>query len=330
MASTVNRAFSEFLNNTVNLESGQNEVARNSRDNLIKNIIGFSDENDFFNVYPEQCLKFGSFARRTKIRPLDDIDIMICLSASNDSERRTYVESSDCIYIEGIGFDSKNSLLTYGTTHLNSTKVINRVISKLSCLNDYRKAEMHKNQEAATLRLKSYTWNFDIVPCFYTDSGLYLIPDGAGNWKKTDPRIDNNRTTEINQKHKGKLLDVIRLLKYWNEHKATIHIDSYMLECMILSIYEKRAEKDNYRVDIELENLFYTLSNDIYYDIPDPKGLQGNLNKFKWSDREKISTALANAYVKAKEASELKSTNQKFAIDKWREVLGLSFPEYTA
>ena len=29
-----------------------------------------------------------------------------------------------------------------------------------------RKIEMHKNQEALTLQLKSYPWNFDIIPCF--------------------------------------------------------------------------------------------------------------------------------------------------------------------
>lgn len=67
--------------------------------------------------------------------------------------------------------DRKNRLLTEGTSYLNSTKVINRLVSKLSDLNDYDKAELHKNHEAATLKMKSYTWNFDIVPCFYTTGG---------------------------------------------------------------------------------------------------------------------------------------------------------------
>lgn len=77
--------------------------------------------------------------------------------------------------------DKNNRLNTNGTDNLNSTKVINRFISKLSDLNDYRKAEMHKNHEAVTLKLKSYDWNFDIVPCFYCKGDFYLIPDGNGN-----------------------------------------------------------------------------------------------------------------------------------------------------
>lgn len=88
-----------------------------------------------------------------------------------------------------------------------ATKVINCFISKLSDLQDYSKAEMYKNHEAATIQLKSYTWNFDIVPCFYTDTDFYLIPDDSGNWKKIAPRIDNERITNINQKHNGKLFE---------------------------------------------------------------------------------------------------------------------------
>ena len=65
----------------VNLETSKTTTARTSRDNLISNINGFSGAEDFFNIYSDKNLKFGSFARRTKIRELDDIDLMVCLSA---------------------------------------------------------------------------------------------------------------------------------------------------------------------------------------------------------------------------------------------------------
>jgi hypothetical protein len=226
MATTVNDAFSEFMRDKVNLETSKTSTARTSRDNLISNINGFSGDEDFFNIYADKNLKFGSFARRTKIRELDDIDLMMCLSADGS---RTYSEDTDCIHINGNGNDRKNGLMKEGTSYLNSTKVINRFVSKLSDLSDYDKAELHKNHEAATLKMKSYTWNFDIVPCFYTTEDFYLIPDGKGSWKKTDPRIDNDRTTTINQRHNGNLLNLIRLVKYWNNRKVTIKMNSYLL-----------------------------------------------------------------------------------------------------
>ena len=194
MATTVNNAFAEFMKEKVNLDQEKTKTARSSRDNLIDNIKGFSGDTDFFAVYKDKILRFGSFERRTKIRPIDDIDLMLCLSGEGT---RTYIQSGDVFYINGNDSDSGNGLMTDNTNYLNSTKVINRFITKLSDLRDYSKAEMHKNHEAATLQLKSYTWNFDIVPCFYTDTNFYLIPDGSGNWKRTDPRIDNERITEI-------------------------------------------------------------------------------------------------------------------------------------
>lgn len=74
--------------------------------------------------------------------------------------------------------------IVYQLMEFENLEGIYRFISKLADLNDYSKAEMHKNQEAATLKMKSYTWNFDIVPCFYAKENFYLIPDGSGNWKK--------------------------------------------------------------------------------------------------------------------------------------------------
>lgn len=54
------------------------------------------------------------------------------------------------------------------------------------------------------------------------------------------------------------------------------------------------------------------------------------MNDFSLEDRNKISKALTNAYSEACEARKYESEgNQKDAIQKWGEVLGSNFPEYT-
>ena len=326
MASTVDSAFAEFLRDSVRLEQGETSTARKSRDNLVSNINGFSGDDDFFNLNSDCHLKFGSFARRTKIRPLNDIDLMICISGDG----RTYKKSNETYFIIGVERDKSNGLMTDGTRYINSTKVINRFIKKLGKLNDYSKAEMHKNQEAATLNLKSYSWNFDIVPCWHMDIDRFLIPNGSGNWKLTDPRIDNHRTIELNQKHKGKLLDVIRLMKYWNNRAITYTIGSYLLESMILNVYDSKREKENYWVDIEFKDLLYSLSRKILCDVYDHKGIQGDLNTFTSTEKAKISKALSEAYQKVCAAREFETNkNQKDAISKWGEVFGDAFPDYS-
>lgn len=84
MAKSVISAFEEFLKNTINLDAEQVKKARNSRDWLIEEIKKFPEKNEKFpDFYLEKNINFGSFARKTKKRPLDDIDIMICLNAKN-------------------------------------------------------------------------------------------------------------------------------------------------------------------------------------------------------------------------------------------------------
>ena len=148
--------------------------------------------------------------------------------------------------------------------------------------------------------------------------------------EKTDPRIDANNVTNINQKHKGNVLNVIRLSKYWNRYNSTYTIPSYLLETIILNYYEELTKKDNYWVDLEFKSIVKYISENILYDIEDPKGIQGNINYLTKEERNKVSERAQTTYYKASEASrlELEEKNQKSAINKWREIFGDSFPKY--
>lgn len=72
---------------------------------------------------------------------------------------------------------------------INSRKVVNKFVSSLKEVPQYSKADSKRQGEAATLKLLTRSWNFDIVPAFITSpeadgTTFYLIPDGAGHWKK--------------------------------------------------------------------------------------------------------------------------------------------------
>lgn len=110
MATTVNNAFAEFMKDTVNIDSTQTKTACASRDNLLANIKSFSGDSDFFSINGSRCLRFGSFERHTKLRPLDDIDLMICISGTDD---RKYSYAGNGIYYMGANdTDIKNGLNT--------------------------------------------------------------------------------------------------------------------------------------------------------------------------------------------------------------------------
>lgn len=332
MAKTVIQAFNEFMTNTVNLDPEQTKKARGSREWLVGQIQLFPDkDNKFPKIYTEKNIFFGSFSRRTKKRPLDDIDIMICLNA----EGCTYYEFSDKIEIHLPETPTRFlDFVNDGTNILNSRKLINSFVVKLIDIPQYKNSEITRNLEAVTLNLKSYDWTFDIVPCFFTKEDsykktYYIIPDGSGNWKKTDPRLDSARTSNVNSAHSGRILNVIRAVKYWNKRPTMPTMDSYLLENMILDYYTEATSKTSEFVDIELEYVFLDIHKRVYNSINDPKNIQGNLNRLTSDEKKKISDRAYDDYVKAFNARKLEDEkNQKDSINKWREIFGDEFPKY--
>lgn len=332
MAKTVTEAFNKFLVDTVNLDSEQTKKARGSREWLVGQIQTFPTEDiKFPNIYKEKNIFFGSFSRSTKKRPLDDIDIMICLKADGC----TYNELTDKIEI--IVPDSATRLKDYvndGTSILNSRRLINAFVAKLAYIPQYKKAEIKRNLEAVTLNLNSYDWVFDIVPCFFTTKDAYkrtyyLIPDGSGNWKKTDPRLDSVRLSKLNKTHEGNLLNVIRAVKYWNTRPTMPTMGSYLLENMILDYYSEKTTVASKFVDIELVDVFLAIHRRVYHPVNDPKNIQGDLNNLNSEDKKKIFDKAYQDYVEAFEARKLeKKKNEKDSINKWIEIFGDKFPKY--
>ena len=333
MALTVNEAFEEFLRDKVNLDSGDVSSTRSSRNWLESKILGFpSSDADFPTLYEEMNINYGSFARKTKKRPLDDADMMICLSAMGGH----YAENFTNITITVPDSASRLKKLCFDNSNtLSSIKVINKFVSSLKTVPQYESAIIKRNQVAATLKLVSYSWNFDIVPSFFTTvdaygRNYYLIPDGQGNWQRTDPRKDRKRVQDVNQQHDGNVLNVIRVLKYWNKRKTMPTAESYLFENLLLDYYAPsfRAKASSY-VDVEIPKVLGHIENGVYNSVYDPKDIQGDLNNLSFDERRRISDRAYSDRLLAEEARRLEDKNDhRGAISKWAQMFGPEFPTY--
>lgn len=332
----VNACFEDFLKYQVNLDSERTKIARTSRDNLLENLKELCNSGTLPKHYAEKNLHFGSFARKTKIRQLNDIDLMVCLSACgghyNEITPNTLytikMQANVTIY-EELKDDQGN---------LNSRKLINRIIQGLSPLRDYKKAEIKRNQEAATLQLKSYEWNFDIVPCFYATNDFYLIPDGKGNWKKTDPRIDAQRMNQAKafvmqcNNNAKDLQTFIRLMKYWKKENWSDCVGSYLFEQMILTFAESHGLKGDWQSNVQ--DCLLSLSQQIFGTVNDPKRIQGDLNTLDYDTRRRYSQIANSDYNTSRTAILEEATANMFqrthekAISLWNEVFGDGFKKY--
>lgn len=331
MATTVNNAFSEFMKNIVNLEANVVSNARSSRDNLLDNISEFDNADDFFDLYQGFNVHFGSFARKTKCRELDDVDLMIGISANG----ATYNSNDpwDDVHITASTNDSAQVDCMRDDGTLNSTKVINKFKKTLKNVREYSRSDIHRSGEAVVLNLKSKDWSFDIVPCFHTVTesdgrAYYLIPNGSGNWKKTDPIKDKEHVTKTNKENGGRVLDLVRLLKKWNRVKNARTLPSYMLETMVINFADSSQGLSEY-IDLRFRDVLKYLADHIMNPVYDMKGIQGDINDLSIYDKTAIKQKAQADYEKACDARELeRENNHKSAISKWGEILGSDFPTY--
>jgi len=348
MAKSVNGAFNEFLQNTVNIKKTDSDKAKSSRDFLVEQINYISSNGKFLKLALEYNCYFGSFSRKTKICELDDVDIIIGLNGG-ELEIVTYYQwdditlklKKDCT--DSMLIDSSDKVFEYSgyTYYLNSNKVKNKLVSQLSNISQYEKADIHARGEAVTLKLKSYPWNFDIVPGFYTgdevEKPFYLIPNGKGKWKKTNPKIEQKRITELNKKFNGTVLQTVRLVKYWNKRGKMPKITSYVLETMVLDYFDQAQHYlikfDGSTIDyhyIHFRDALLYIVDHIFWDVQDSKGIQGNINNIPNDYRYKISDRAQSDYKKACSAvyAEIYEKNMGKAFNIWRDIFGEEFPKY--
>ena len=330
MATTVNTAFDEFMKDIVNLDPDVVSKARESRDNLLENIAEFDDEDGFFDLYEGYNVHFGSFARKTKCRELDDIDLMIGIAANG----ATYNSSDpwDDVHITASITNQAQKDCTREDGTLNSTQVINKFKSKLKHVREYSRSDIHKSGEAVVLNLTSKDWSFDIVPCFHTVTesdgrSYYLIPNGKGNWKKTDPTKDKEHVTNTNKDKEGRVLELIRLCKKWNNVKKATTIPSYLLETMIINYCDSQTTLSQF-IDYRFRDALKYIADNIMNSVSDMKEIQGNINTLSDSDKSKLKEKANNDYQKACDASNAETKDQEKAIKLWGEILGGDFPTY--
>jgi hypothetical protein len=332
MARTVNEAFSQFLSSIVNIDPTQTAAARSSRDWLVDHLHALPEKHSDFPIsFSDYDIFYGSFERRTKTRPLDDVDLISCMSA----EGASYTESGGTLYITAKDDTRLWKFCDTVTGRLNSRRVLNRFVQGLSDIPQYSKADIGRNGEAAKLSLVSHPWSFDIVPGFFSKPDFlgrtyYVIPDGNGNWKKTDPRIDRDRISAANQRHSGRVLNLVRLIKYWNRRPTMPTMPSYLLECLLLDYFELPYLSVNEFVDLALIAAWDALATSVWLPVQDPARIQGDINALSYQEQNDVSARARVDAARAREALGAETAgDQQKALGIWRDIFGPSFPSYS-
>jgi hypothetical protein len=332
MPYTVLGAFDKFRTENVDLVTAQARDGRASRDFLFDNIKTLPGKYPWFPRLIGSYLSYGSFVRSTKIRPLDDIDVLILLTGTG-TELVRHSNDPNVLWLRIVDRSSPLARFPDAFGFVNSTKVLDAFKAALADVPAYAQAEIKRSGEAITLSLKSYPWVFDVVPAVPVngDGGrlaYYLIPNGAGDWMATDPRRDSTRMTDSNQCHAGQLLPVVRLLKYWNRRTHKPRLPSYYFETLVTNTFYLTPPINN--TPQARHRFFSSGTTALWLTCDDPKGLGPALDAdVDGATKLKVDAAMEEAATFASYALSYEARDDHAnAMYWWRRVLGTDFPEY--
>lgn len=228
----------KLLDEEINLVQGHISQGSTSH-NFVRELLANRSQKDTnFPWLLDGDFLSGSYARGTKLHPLDDIDIMIVM----DGQGLFPIDKGVPLTTHSIRGNSENHRSPIHQYIGTDNQLDSRVILELfrtALLETYPDSKVTKHGQAINLYLSSYDLGLDIVPCFHLESHdpttnreMYYIPIGNNSpgWLKTNPKIDAEISKFLDEKHNKKLKSVIKLLKYWNREKNFDRIRSYHLE----------------------------------------------------------------------------------------------------
>ena len=324
----VETALASFRARSVDLGADVTAIGRSFRDQVIAQLQGFSGSARFPIVLTNESFGAGSFGRRTASQPLDDIDIYVVLDAGNASFLN---EPSRYLVGRSVGpLEQDWSLTAQGL--ISSELVLARVAAALPqlTLGGRRPEASGINAKGKSAYLRFGQLNIDVSPVLWArtqgEIDRYYMPLGAGSplWKPTNPKEDQRRVTEQNQRKHELVLPTVRLLKWWNENMNAKRLKGIHLEVMAQQAMEK-FEFDY--VSQAVHVCLVGLSNAVAGGCLDPTGLGPELDRtLQWKDRLDSYTSLVRAWGATDRAGHHSlAGNSALALAEWRRV----FPPLT-
>lgn len=200
-----------------------------------------------------------------------------------------------------------------------------RVFTKLSevLIENYPEAYILKNRNALMLPMNGL--HYKIHPAYAVADNTYMLPDETfDEWVKYDLAAYNEIFAKENTRHKGLLIEVIRMIKTWNRVSGNL-FDGYYLELLItdvLSGYEITSYSETIRY------IFKTAFSEVAFQQHDPANLDfkvAGLNEMEAiisaMNLTRKSYQLANQAVISEQEEKTKD-----ALENWKELFPQSFP----
>lgn len=338
-ARTVAGAFDQFLDAQINIPKGTRSRASTSQNHLRDFLIAEADRDATFpRVLREADSDFlgGSFARHSRIWPLDDIDVYFPIDGhslvyTRYGIRLPYTVLSDGVLERNPLLDESGRWLKDG--YISSAKLISGFEKVLA---RHYPTETRVRRAGEAVRVQLTELGFDVVPCFSlhpdnaSESPFYVIPDGNNGWIHTNPRIDNEVSLQLQRNNNAVFRRAVKLVKWWKENRFAGSLPSYYIELAIMRGFLSKNQWGEY---IESVSDATALAFESVRDACGDGNLQSWINSAPAVERGDLSAGEIDfvdtvAQVARDAVAYEQGGNTEEAIKRWRAIFGPDFPAH--
>ncbi|HLA81053.1 MAG TPA: nucleotidyltransferase, partial [Thermoleophilia bacterium] len=237
----------------------------------------------------------GSFARKTMLPPLKDIDLVAFLNSIHEHLKDA----------PG-GSDSAMDLI------------------EKAIIDEYDNPTFDRSAHALRVDLGS-GFTFDVVPGFDTDTDLIWIADRDDDrFELSDTRRVTAAVQQRNQDCNGLFVHQIRMIKQWMRHTLSDDIPGFVGECIAYAVITKALSHARACTRVFSEGADLVANGDVAV----PESDENVLDRLTEGQITALHDALIDARDRALEAAGLAGAGDDAgAIDLWHQVFGDPFPE---
>ncbi len=324
--SVIHTALDNFLQAELTLSTWQ--ITQGSKSHLyIRSLLGnkWTQDPTFPRLIDGDFLS-GSYARGTKIFPLDDIDVMMVI----DGAGLYAIRKGETINAEVRGSSHGiNPVMQHLNVNglLSSRKVIELFCDALR--QSHPNSKVKPSGQAVNVQLANGL-GIDVVPCFHIiprnlEREFYYIPIGGTSdyWLTTNPKIDAEITEGFDLTHDGKFKGLVRLVKHWNKVFNAGRLRSYHLETLTWWAFQDFAGQIT-QFDIALLHFFRRAQTLLAVPCPDATQLGEPVDGYLMDvDRQTSLQKIAETIDLLFKAGYLfGSTNEATKLHAWKLLLG--------
>lgn len=200
-----------------------------------------------------------------------------------------------------------------------------RIFSKLSdsLIEQYPEAYAVKGRSILILPINNF--QYKIQPAYPISNHTYMVPAESFNeWAKYDIESYNEIFVKENVRHKGKLIEIIRMIKTWNRVSGNL-FNGYYLELLVTSILSTYLVKSYTET---LCHIFKAAVAEVIFQKHDPANMDFLVEGLNDID-DLINAALLmkKSYHLANEAIMFEQVgNTKKALENWHQLFPQVFP----